>query len=149
MFTKSDFILKSQGTCIDYTLENQSMLTSKLYNLVRISKRRCMSLLSISPHKLVTPLSIIDTTMAFPHVSQPKLFSRLGSCAPSKTVYCQCGVQYQRIMSKVISLFSPSFVLKSHELQRRLPKSLFNDILHYSDACTELRLTLSVSSCLF
>ena len=45
----------------------------------------------------------------------------------------------------VLSL-SLSSILKLNELQRGQPKSLFNYVLHYSDACTEPQLTLSICS---
>jgi len=68
MFIKSDFILKIQGMCIDCTLEIRACLLPSYVNLVRISKRQCMSLLNVLPHKLVTPF---DTTMAFPAPVNP------------------------------------------------------------------------------
>jgi len=97
-----------------------------------------MSLFSVLPHKLMTPLSVVDTTMVFSvQVNPSKLSGRIGRCALGKTVYCQCRVHHKRIMSNIILLLSSSSVLKSNELQRQPPKLLFNDILHYNDVCTE------------
>ena len=103
--------------------------------MIRISREQGIYLFSVLPLKLVTPLSINDATSALPRAGQAKLCSRLRRCAPSKTVYCSYGVHHQRIRSNVILLFFLFFLLKLNELQRLPPKSLLNDILHYSDAC--------------
>ena len=90
-----------------------------------------------------------DATSALLRVGQPKLCGGLGRCVPGKTMCCQCGVHHQRILSNVVLPLSHSIILRINEFQRRPHKSLFNDILHYSDACIELRLTLSTFLCLF
>jgi len=97
----------------------------------------------------VTPLSIIVVILVLSDIGLPKLSDRLDRCAPGKTMYCQCGVHHQRITSNVVLSLSHSSALKINESQRRLPKSLSNAILYYCDAGTELRLTLSMFSCLF
>jgi len=58
-------------------------------------------------------------------------------------------VHNQRIISNVVLLLSLSPGLMINELHRWPPKSLFNDLLHYSDVGAEPRLTLSMFSCLF
>jgi len=50
--------------CIYCTLEIKVCLLQSYINLLRVSKRQCMSLLSVLPHELVTLLFIIDITMA-------------------------------------------------------------------------------------
>jgi len=64
-------------------------------------------------------------------------------------MYCQGGVHHQSVISNVVLSLSHSSVLKINELQRWPPKSLFNVILHFSDSCIALRLTLLMFSCLF
>ena len=68
MFNKSYSILKIHSTCIDGTL---ACLLRSYINLVTISKRQCISLLSVLPHKLMTLLSNINTTMEFPVRGNP------------------------------------------------------------------------------
>jgi len=134
MFNKSDFIVEIPSTCIDCTLEIKACLLQSYINLARISTRQCMSLLSDSPHKIDNLVFYNRYNNGISWANQPKLSSWLGKCAPRKTV---------------ILLLSPSFVLKSNELRWRPPKSLFCDILHYTDAFTELWLILSMFSYLF
>jgi len=118
-------------------LEIKAYLLQSYINLIRISREQRIHLFSILPLKLVTPLSINDVTSALLHAGQPKLFGRLSRCGLGKTMYCQCEVHHKRIINNVVLALSQSSILKINELQRRPPKSLFNDILHYNDACTE------------
>ena len=123
MFNRLDFIAKITGMYIDCTLTVSFTIFSDL------------------PLTPMTPLSIIVVTLVLSRPGQPMLSSWLGRCATRKAMYCQYGVHHQRIISNVILLLSPSSILNSNELQRQSPTSLFNDILHYSNVCTELRLT--------
>jgi len=94
------------------------MSTSKLYNLVRISMRQCMSSLCVFSHKLVTPSSTIDTTMAFPVRVNPSFLIGFAGVHLVRLCHCQCEVHHKRIMNVILLLSSSSSVLKSNELQR-------------------------------
>jgi len=107
IFIKSDFILKIPSTCIDCIFKKQNMFIKNGSILISISRKQYSSLLNVFPHKLVTRLCNIDTTSALPRAGQPKLSGQLGRCAPSKTVYCQHGVHYRRIIINVVLLLSP------------------------------------------
>jgi len=108
IFIKLAFILKNPGTCIDCIFRKQSMFIKNDSILISISKKHRISLLSVLAHKLVTPLSTINTTSALPSVGQLKLSDRLNRCAPSKTMYCHRAVHYQRIISNAVLLLSHS-----------------------------------------
>jgi len=72
-------------------------------------------------HKLVTPLSIINTMLVSPAWVNPS-FWWLGRHAPSKTVYCYHGVYHRRIISNaVLQVISLSMSLMLNELQSECP----------------------------
>jgi len=71
-----------------------------------ISKKQWTRLLNYLPLKLVTPLPIIITTLAPHRTGHPEHSSRLGRCAPGKTVYYNNEIHYQRIINNAILQFS-------------------------------------------
>jgi len=86
-----------------------------------------MSLLNVFPHKLVTPLSIIDTTSASPVQFKPSFPVSLVGVHQVDCVL-PMWVHHQRIISNVVLSLSLSFVLKLNELHRWPPKPLSNDV---------------------
>ena len=79
---KLDFILKITGMCTNCIFKNQSMFIKTYRILVNISRKQQISLLSVLPLKLMTPLSIIAATTALPRTRQPKLSGWLGRRTP-------------------------------------------------------------------
>ena len=108
-----------------------------------------MSLLSILPYKLLTSLSIIDATRASPARVNPSFPVGLVGVHLVRLCIVNVGFHHQRTMNNVVLSLSHSSALKLNELQRQLPKLLFNVILHYSDVCLELQLTFLMCACFF
>ena len=68
IFVKSDFVLKIPGPCIGCIFRKHNMFIENDSILISILRKQWISSLSVLPHKLVTPLSTIDTTLGLPCV---------------------------------------------------------------------------------
>jgi len=146
MCSKSGFIVKISSTCIDCIFTKQSMFTENDSTLISMTRKQCISLFSDLPPKLVTPSLIIIMASALPCAGQPKSSSRLGRCAFSiDYLLSSRGSPSENNWQWSFIVISFSVLLKS-ELQSSHNQRFYN-LLHSSDACTELRLTLSMSSC--
>jgi len=62
-------------------------------------------------------------------------------CAPGKAMYDYQGVHYQRTISNAILQLSLILCFEVKQIAKHA-QSMFNHLLHYKDACTELQLTI-------
>ena len=132
MSNKSDFILKIPTTCINYIFRNQSMfLKIKMFGkhikesinlfiqwfsmLISDPVIHCCGNMSSRQRGLIQSFPI---DLAGVHLVR---------------LWMVCK-EFTFIIIRNVLLLSLSSVLILNELQRRSPKSLFNDILHCSDA---------------
>jgi len=114
---KLDFILKILGTYIDFNFRKHNMFIENDNIFISITRKQWISLRSAFPHKLVAPLSTINTTWVVPHVGQFKLSDQLGRCTFGKTTYFHHGVHYQIIISNIVYYDILFSILKLNEFQ--------------------------------
>jgi len=108
-----------------------------------------ITLLNDLPLKLVTPLLIIIMASVLAHADQPKSSDWLGRCALGVDCVFLLGDSLSKNNKQYYFTVISFFCFKLNELQRRPSKPLFADILNYSDACIEPRLSLSMFWSLF
>ena len=146
MCNKSNFIVKIPDTCIDYTITEQNMFTENDSSLISMTRKQRISLLRDLPPQLVTLSLIMVKASALSRAGQPMSSGWLGRCTLGiDCVLSSRGSPPENNWQWSFIVISFSILIKN-KLQSG-PNQRFNDFLHYSDACTELRFTLSMFLC--